>query len=416
MKRTGCDITVELDGKEVPAVTGEPLACSVIGDGQSLFSRSVKYHRPRGAYCLQAACGSCLMRVDGVPNVYTCQTPARAGQRVERQNVFPSAGLDVFSATDWLFPRGLNHHELFAGVPIAQDVMAVVARKLAGLGTLPDSPAPARPPAKVAVVDTVIVGAGPSGLAAADELRARGHTALVFERDELVGGRAVSGVPEKAVALPPAFEVLTGHTVVGLFDDEGGRFLAVVTGDQLLKVYVQRLLLALGGHPMLPAFENNDLPGIYASRAVSRLIRRHGIVPGRRIAVVGEAGEAEALAALIRHHGAESVAIGAEPLTAHGLEAVSGLTIRRSVDAAPQTVDCDAVAICGPVAPSYELARQGGARVSWRGSRFVIDADEDGRTLQPSIFVAGEQTGAMSISKSIDSGRRAARALLGVTS
>src|SRR3954447_19305682 len=120
------DITVDLDGQSIPAVDGEPVACSLVAAGETLFARSVKYHRPRGPYCFAAACSTCLMRVDGVPNVFTCRTPAKEGMRLERQNAFPSARLDLFAATDWMFPGGMNHHELLAGVPIAQEVMQVV--------------------------------------------------------------------------------------------------------------------------------------------------------------------------------------------------------------------------------------------------------------------------------------------------
>ena len=77
-----------------------------------------------------------------------------------------------------------------------------------------------------------------------------------------------------------------GASVVGLFADDGRPFLAVVQRGRLHLVFYRQLLLAHGGQPTLLAFPNNDLPGIYASRAVSRLIRKHGVVPGKRIAVV----------------------------------------------------------------------------------------------------------------------------------
>ena len=76
-------VSFELDGETLGGLEGEPLACALLAAGEHLFSRSIKYHRPRGPYCLSAACTQCLMRVDGVPNVYTCQTPLRAGMRVE---------------------------------------------------------------------------------------------------------------------------------------------------------------------------------------------------------------------------------------------------------------------------------------------------------------------------------------------
>ena len=62
--------------------------------------------------------------------------------RLERQNSYPTAQIDVFNVIDWMFPRGLDHHAMFAGVPVAEQVMVRVARHLAGLGVLPEQAAP----------------------------------------------------------------------------------------------------------------------------------------------------------------------------------------------------------------------------------------------------------------------------------
>ncbi|MBL8949793.1 MAG: (2Fe-2S)-binding protein [Myxococcaceae bacterium] len=402
------DVSIELDGQPWPAKAGEPVACSLVAAGEPLFSRSVKYHRPRGAYCFAAACSSCLMRVDGVPNVFTCRTPAREGMRLERQNAFPSARLDVFAVTDWVFPNGMNHHEMFAGVPVAQDVMAVVARKLAGLGQLPDGPGIEREPARVEHVDLAVVGGGVSGVAASQALLERGVDHVVLERESFIGGRAAYGVPEShGVELPlPSPRVRFGHNVMGLFEDGGGRFLAVIASERLLKLYARRLLITVGSHPPLPAFGNNDLPGIYAARAVSRMIRRHRVLPGQRIAVVGEPGEAARLAGLIESCGGEPVAVGLEPVAAHGLGEVSAIEVKRQGETLK--VACDAVAVASNGSPAFELARQGGARVVFDGARFVVEADGDGRTAHPGVFVAGEQTGPCSVRESQERGRRAA--------
>jgi sarcosine oxidase subunit alpha len=409
----GTDISIELDGQSLPAREGEPVACALIAAGEPLFARSVKYHRPRGPYCFAAACSTCLMRVDGVPNVFTCRTPAREGMRLERQNAFPSARLDVFAATDWFFPRGMNHHELLTGVPIAHEVMQVVARKLAGLGRIPDAEAPPRQPAHVSRAEVAVVGAGISGLAASQALLERGVEHLVLERESFPGGRHAYGVPETDAIEPVPMwpHVRLQHNVMGLFEDEGGRFLAVLAHERLLKLYFGKLLVAMGSHPALPAFGNNDLPGIYAARAVSRMIRRHRVLPGRRIAAVGEQDEAERLGRLLISCGGEAVAVGAEVVAAHGLHAVSSLTVRQK--AREEKVDCDAVAICSSGSPAFELARQGGARVVFDGRRFVVEADGDGRTAHPGVFVAGEQLGPCSAEQSAERGRRAALALSG---
>ena len=86
------------------------------------------------------------MRVDGAPNIYTCRVLARAGMRLERQNAYPNAQVDVFRAIDWLFPKGLNHHEMFAGVPVAEQVTdMLLTRADAGEFEVEAHPPQARP-------------------------------------------------------------------------------------------------------------------------------------------------------------------------------------------------------------------------------------------------------------------------------
>ncbi len=407
---------LELDGQPIAARAGENTACALLAAGETIFSRSIKYHRPRGPYCFSGACGQCLMRVDGVPNIPVCQTTVRPGMRVERQNAFPSAGVDVFAITDWFFPRGLNHHEMFAGVPIADQVMAKVARQLAGLGKLPDAPAPQRPAAHTRRCEIAIVGGGAAGLAAAQTFEDAKAPWLLLERERFVGGRLVVAPEEfgaPTVWNAPPDKVHLGSTVVGLFEDAEGRFLAATDGERLEKIYARQILLANGGQPQLLQFENNDLPGVFAGRAVSRMIRLHRILPGERIAVVGDPAEAKPLAALIASVGGVAVGVGDAAHAAHGLSAVSAVTIVR--DGKPVKLDCDAIAVCAAPAPSFELARQGGAHVGWREKEhvFAVDADADGRTAAAGLFVAGDLRGTMGAAAASETGRRAALAMLG---
>jgi len=400
----------------VPAHEGEPVACSLLAAGESVLSRSVKYHRPRSAYCFAAACSHCLMRVDGVPNVYTCQTPARPGMRLERQNAYPSAKVDAFEAIDWLFPRGLNHHEMFAGVPVAEQVMSKVARQLAGLGLLPDREAPARAAAKILRTHVAIVGGGPAGRAALETVLARGADAHLFEREP-----ARAGSP----AYPPTHHPRA--SVVGLYDDEHGRFLAVAAlesgAPQLWKVYAERFVLAVGGHPSMLPFENNDLPGVIAGQALVKLLEPPiGIAP-RRAALVGWGEALETTRAALVARGVEMAAVVAvreeDPygvhgtaLKAHGLARVSALSYLAAGKRVK--VACDAVAVCLPPSPSFELARQGGARIHFDPQResFAVEADADGRTHAPDVFVACGLTAEAASA----AGRRAALAALGARS
>lgn len=408
-------ITIDVDGETIPAREGEPLAAALIAAGEQLFSRSAKYHRPRGPYCLTGGCSNCLMRVDGIPNVPTCRVPARPGMQLERQNAMPDARIDLLRATDFVFREWFNHHEFMAGVPIAEDVLQRVARKLSGLGLLPEKPAPDRPPAVTEQHDVVIVGAGAAGLAAAKRLNEKGVAYTVFERDREVGGRLLLGLEADAPPAwqPPSDRLRLGALVVGLFADEGRPFLAVVEGGQVRLVFYRALLLALGGQPYLPTFPNNDLPGVMADRAVAALIRRHRVLPGKVVACVGEATGAAGLAKLVRDAGGEAVAVGAEAVRAHGLKRVEAVTVR-AFDR-EQKVKCDVIAVCGVTMPSFELARAGGAKVAWHADArtFIVEADESGRTASPALFVAGELTGPVTAAAAAARGRAAADAIAG---
>jgi glutamate synthase (NADPH/NADH) small chain len=54
----------------------------------------------------------------------------------------------------------------------------------------------ARPPARRTGKRVAVIGSGPSGLAAADQLNRSGHSVTVFERDDRIGGLLRYGIPE----------------------------------------------------------------------------------------------------------------------------------------------------------------------------------------------------------------------------
>ena len=88
-------LTFTFEGRTIPAVAGQSIAAALYAAGQRVFSRSFKYHRPRGLFCVAGDCPNCLMNVDGRPNVRTCIEPVRTQHIVHRQNAWPSADFDV---------------------------------------------------------------------------------------------------------------------------------------------------------------------------------------------------------------------------------------------------------------------------------------------------------------------------------
>ncbi|HOB16287.1 MAG TPA: (2Fe-2S)-binding protein [Defluviitoga sp.] len=82
----GEKIKFYLDGKEMIGFKGDTIASALYASGIYKLSESKKLRRPRGIFCAVGHCSSCLMIVDGIPNVRTCTTPLKEGMKIETQN------------------------------------------------------------------------------------------------------------------------------------------------------------------------------------------------------------------------------------------------------------------------------------------------------------------------------------------
>ena len=151
--------------ERVEAREGDTVSLALLDAGVLETSRSPKYRRPRGAYCLRGDCGTCLVRIDGLPNRRACSTVAREGMLVEPQNRL-TAGPDPTALIDTMMRGDMDHHHFMVRPRVVNQIMQGVARNLAGLGTLPDRPAPDAPARhEVHRPDVLVVGAGPAGAA-----------------------------------------------------------------------------------------------------------------------------------------------------------------------------------------------------------------------------------------------------------
>lgn len=384
------EVRFTFDGEEIVAVRGEPLASAIIAAGSLSIARSPKFHRPRGPACFRSACDGCLARVNGSPNVMTCMAAAEGGEVVESQNTLGPRNMDLLRLTDWFFPEGFNHHELFAGVVGVQKVMQVFARRIAGIGKLPNEPAPPRA-AKRIEVDALVVGGGPSGLAIASRLTEAGRS--VWLVDDGVGfggsagalpGRTFEAVLSRFATIRDRVRVHLRSTIIGAFGDD----LLLVTPEETLVLHARDVVVATGAHDGVLAFEGNDLPGIMSARAACVMLR-WGVVPGSRIIVVVAEGGGpfgEAYARALKGKDAVDVrVVKGEPTKASGTSRVKSVTL-----ASGATHQCDAVLIDAPRAPSYELCEQLGAKVAHEPRGFVVVA-ENGR-IREGVWAVGEVT------------------------
>ncbi|MHB8421017.1 MAG: 2Fe-2S iron-sulfur cluster-binding protein [Myxococcales bacterium] len=377
----GRSIRIDFEGRRVPAVRGEPVAVALLREGHFVLSRSAKYHRPRGAFCFAGSCGNCLMRIGGLPDRLACATPCRPGLEVQSQNALPSAGNDLLRAIDWAFPKGLDHHEMFAGVPVAEAVMQKVARQLAGLGELPGSPRPAAENPPVREVSVCLVGLGAAGRAAAASLGEAASRALALDADPWLEP-------------PPGIEAWTGARALGLYRDGGAPLVAVHHAGALHRVRPERVVLCTGSRDQNLLFGGNDLPGILGARAVRRLLTRHALLPAQRALVLGDGPDAEPTAAALLAAGAHVERFpDHRPRQARGGSRVREVVLEGGGGRVRWRGGL--VAIAAPRAAAFELGAHAGVAVECQGSRgFTLRADENGATGVPWLWAAGSCTGA----------------------
>ena len=81
----GEKITFTFDGREIEGYDGETIAAALHAAGVKELAKSPELHRPRGLFCAIGNCSSCLMVVDGEPNIRVCVEKVKAGMKVETQ-------------------------------------------------------------------------------------------------------------------------------------------------------------------------------------------------------------------------------------------------------------------------------------------------------------------------------------------
>ena len=146
-----------------------------------------------------------------------------------------------------------------------------------------------RPPRVRTGKRVAVVGSGPSGLAAADQMNKRGHTVTVYEREDRIGGLLMYGIPNMKL------EKHIIHRKVEVMKAEGVEFVTGVNvgkdvkAAKLLKEY-DRVLLACGAsNPRDLKVPGRDAKGIYFAVDFLKMATKHLLSSGSETAEESDA-------------------------------------------------------------------------------------------------------------------------------
>jgi len=371
------EVTFSFSDQSIRAFEGDTIGSALYAAGQRVFSRSFKYHRPRGLLCCSGNCPNCMMTVDGVPNVRVCAEPAREGASVHQQNVWGSLEHDALAVTDKLggpfTPVGFYYRTMIRprwAWPLYEKFL----RNVAGLGKLDKHAGRAnRYDIEHRHAEVLVVGGGAAGREAA--------------REHAGAGRHVVLVDEGFVEPLEGVEVISPGRALGIW--EGG-LVPVDAGRVLYRFRAEHLVVATGTVEQPLVFPGNDLVGVMLPDGVRRLIGDWGIKPGEKAVVVtvDEAGR-EAAAAL-RGSGVEIN--GVYDLRRERIREIVGRGrggILRSVEIDGRKLSCDLLVMSGGRQPAYSLLSQAGAKVEYDPDRGVFVPTE----IPDGIEAVGSVTG-----------------------
>src|SRR3984957_9693150 len=428
------------DGLDYQGYAGDTLASALIANGLHLVGRSFKYHRPRGLLSAGAEEPNALVSVERgpgrvTPNLRATQIELHDGLRAASQNRWPSLAFDLGAVNDLLSPLfGAGfYYKTFMGPNLWAwaRIYEPMIRRAAGLGEPPREPDPDRYTRTFDHCDVLIIGAGPSGLAAALAASQSGARVVVCDENPALGGSLLGdGEPkidgetvltwleETLASLLSAPNVLLmtrtqafgyyAQNFVGLNERLAEADLIAdphLPRERLWQMRAREVVLATGAIERPLVFPNNDRPAVMLADSARRYCLQYGAKVGDRVVVATTHDSAYRAAfdlkkagigvALIVDLRPEVKGALAEAARTAGIEVVAGAGIlgadgRLRVNAvrikhrgAERKVACDALIMSGGWTPSVHLFSQ---------SRGKLIFDEALQLFKPGVSAQRERS------------------------
>ncbi len=291
--------------------------------------------------------------------------------------------------------------------------------------------------------DTVVIGGGSAGMAAALSVREQGRSVAIVEREELLGGILMQCIhngfglhefgedltgPEFAErfisrVIPSGIDVYLDTTVMGIGFD--GPLRVITAGSKrcgMMRLSSRTVVLAMGCRERNRgnvAIAGTRPAGVFTAGLVQRLVNVEGYIPGRRVVIIGSGDIGLIMARRLTLVGSKVLAVVeiqpypsgivrnivqclndfSIPLyLSHvvsritGGDRVEGVEVTPLVDGKPDygrsfRLECDTVLLSVGLIPENELSRKAGIVLNDDTGGPYVDADL--MTNSPGIFACG---------------------------
>ena len=255
IRPAGRPITIQFDGRPIPALEGETIAAALSAAGIVTFRRTVT-GAPRGLHCGMGACFDCVVSVDGRIGQRACMTKVADGMVVCGEPAIPL-------------------------VPLTAEPDSEQSPEL--------------------VCDVLVVGAGPAGLSAAIAAAEAGASVVVLDERSATGGQYGKpladshadtapdpqfrlGIDLRNRALAAGSRIETDATVWGGFAPDE---IAALVQDRAITYRPRRLIIAPGAHERPVPLPGWTLPGVMTTGSLQTLVRAQRVCPGEHVLIAG---------------------------------------------------------------------------------------------------------------------------------
>jgi sarcosine oxidase subunit alpha len=438
-------IAFRFEGEHYSGFEGDTASSALLANDVRLLGRSFKYHRPRSVLSLANHDANILLQDGQRLNLRGDVEPLVSDMDLVAVNTFGGVANDRASVLDRLsklFPVGF-YYKAFHTPKVLFPFWERLIRRISGLGRLDPSTPRLRTPKRYDYCDVLVIGAGPSGLAAAIAAGATGARVVVVDENARAGGslgyqRGAGDVAlttfrslEARLATLPNVSVRTATQAAGYYADH---WIPLVEGGHITKMRAKSLVVASGVIEQPAVFRNNDLPGVMLASAAQRLIYRYAVKPMQRVVVLAANTDAYAAALDLAAHGVGIAAIvdlrpraeaadAAATLQREDVRIMDGACIyealgKGSVTAAvvcplradgeadvprAETIPCDGIVMSVGYAGATGLLYQAGGKMAYDETltQFVPDVLPEG------IFAAGRVNGVYALEDRLQDGERA---------